>query len=43
MEDVMSKTPPSGLALKVGNAAWRRDRGPLTLALQHWDMLELDR
>lgn len=35
MEDVMMKTPPSGLALKVGKASLIRAIWPFTFTAQH--------
>lgn len=36
VDDVMIKAPPSGFALKVGNASLNKYMLLLTLTLQHW-------
>ena len=37
VDDVMIKAPPSGFALKVGNASLNKYMLLLTSTLQHWD------
>jgi hypothetical protein len=36
MDEESRKTPPSGLALKVGKASRRRWRWDFVLTAQHW-------
>lgn len=39
IDEVIMKAPPSGFALKVGMAARRRARGPLTFTAQHFPLV----